>query len=156
MLTLDLVRHGRALPSSPTGEMGRLLSAEGEAQVRDLAAILAAAGFQPGRVFASPLARARQTALLLAAAARPPVEVETLPELVPEHESDGVLRALEALGAVSGHVVLVGHMPQLAALCALLTGADLGFAPGMLRRIECRDGPAPGRGELVLELPKRI
>lgn len=152
MLTLDLVRHGKALPSSPTGEAGRLLSSEGEAAVKGLAEALAARGFHPDRLFASPLARARQTALILASAAPAPVKVETLAELAPEHPPADVLQALEALGATAGHLVLVGHMPQLGVLHALLTNTEANLAPGAMRRIECREGLELGGGQLVLEL----
>ena len=153
MLMLDLVRHGQALPTSPTGDPGRPLSPAGEAAVRDLAAALAGHGFRPDRIFASPLARAQQTARLLAAAAAPPPEVETLAELVPEHVASEVLHALRAHGADAGHVVLVGHMPQLTQVYALLTKKEVSFSTGTLRRVECRDGPRPGRGDLILTLP---
>lgn len=156
MLTLDLVRHGEAEPAAAGGDASRRLTRHGVAAIRSLGREIAARPARPHRIFASPLVRAWETAGLLAEALAgdggAPV-VETLAELVPEGEPEEVVAALAALGAGTGHVVLVAHMPLLGRLFAHLTGAPEPFAAGALKRIEFTGDPDPGAGRCVLTLP---
>jgi broad specificity phosphatase PhoE len=70
MLTLVLTRHGLTPRSNPEQHLGQRidveLSDDGRAQARALAARLAGVAFE--RIISSPLARARQTAEIVAAA----------------------------------------------------------------------------------------
>jgi len=79
MLTLVLTRHGLTPRSSPEQHLGQridiALSEEGREQARALGARLADVEF--GRIVASPLVRAHQTARIVAAAARSAPAVET-------------------------------------------------------------------------------
>jgi phosphohistidine phosphatase len=134
-LLIDLVRHGEAEPSSPEGNSGRRLTPAGEAAVRALAARVAASGTLPSRVFASPLKRAQQTAHVLIVALGIGSDPETIDELDPDYPSQEVIEALEARGITSGHVMLVGHMPQLDHLHSLLTGHSLPFFTATLNRV---------------------
>src|SRR6266581_2725082 len=74
MLTLVLTRHGltpRSLPEQHLGQRVDLeLSDEGRAQARALASRLAGVAFE--RIVSSPLARAHQTAEIVAAALHQP------------------------------------------------------------------------------------
>lgn len=125
-----LVRHGKAEESAPGGDEARRLTAAGReafaARTRRLAGEL-----RVRRILTSPLARARETAALLAAASGAPVEVE--PRLA-SGVSDG--RELLALGAALGAgVALVGHNPELAEAVALAGGRDAAVKPGAVAAV---------------------
>lgn len=142
---IDILRHGEAEPSSPDGDGGRPLSADGVAQVRALARRLAAGGWSPDRVFASPLRRARQTAELVTAELPAPPPIETLEALLPEGDPAELGATLQALAGAGGHVLLVSHMPLVARLCGFLCGRSEPFLPADLVRLDCADGAARGR-----------
>lgn len=153
-LVIDLVRHGHAAPSSPAGDADRPLTHAGLAAVRALARSLPLSPGPPPRVFASPLLRARQTAEALVREAALPGPIESLPELVPEGVAAAVLPALVAHGVTEGQVVLVGHMPLLGHLTALLADEPLSFQPAQLVRVELPDGARTG-GAVVLTVDPR-
>jgi phosphohistidine phosphatase len=149
-LTLWLLRHGEAVAASPGGDAARPLSARGERTVTDLGEELAARGFRPARVYASPLLRARDTARLLLARVAPALTAETLSELAPDVAPQELVAALRAHGALAGDVLLVGHQPLLGMLAALLVGGEEpGFTPATLVGIAFRDGLVPGAGRIV-------
>jgi phosphohistidine phosphatase len=151
-LTLDLLRHGLALPAGAAGDRQRVLSPEGLRGIEALAAHLAREAWRPDRIFSSPYARARQTAGIVAGAAAPPVAVELLRDLEPERESSDVLDALACLGITTGHIVLVGHQPLLGLLVGRLTGFEKGFSPGMLVRVHYPQSQVQGSGRITLTL----
>jgi len=151
-LTLDLLRHGLALPAGVAGDQQRVLSPAGISGIEALAAHLARDGWRPGRIFSSPYARALQSARIVAGAATPPVEVEILRALEPERDSSGVLVALTRLGNTAAHILVVGHQPLLGLLVGRLTGFEKGFSPGMLLRVHCPQGLNPGSGQVTLTL----
>jgi phosphohistidine phosphatase len=151
-LTLDLLRHGLALPAGAGGDRERVLSPAGVHGLESLRAHLAREAWRPDRIFSSPYARARQSARIVSGAAAPRVEVETLRELESEHESSEVLDALARLGATAGHFLAVGHQPLLGLLVRRLTGFERGFSPGMLVRVHCPRGATAGSGRIVLVL----
>ena len=151
-ITLDLLRHGLALPAGAAGDRQRVLSPAGISGLEALAAHLARDGWRPDRVFSSPYARAQQSARIVAGAAAPPVAIELLRDLEPEHDSSEVLDALARLGITAGHILLVGHQPLLGLLVGRLTGFEKGFSPGMLVRVHCPQGLGQGNGRIVLAL----
>jgi phosphohistidine phosphatase len=151
-LTLDLLRHGLALPAAAAGDRRRVLSPQGIRGIEALAAHLARKTWRPDRIFSSPYARARQTAGIVAATIIPPVAIELLRDLEPERESSEVVDALVRLGIGAGHVLLVGHQPLLGLLVGRLTGFEKGFSPGMLVRVHCTQGPGRGNGRITLIL----
>jgi broad specificity phosphatase PhoE len=79
MLTLVLTRHGLTPRSVPEQHLGQRIDVElsdaGRAQALALAARVRGIAFE--RVFTSPLIRARETARIVAAGLRTPVDVET-------------------------------------------------------------------------------
>jgi phosphohistidine phosphatase len=154
-ITLDLLRHGTALPAGADGDRGRALSPEGIRGLEALATRLAGEGWRPDRAFCSPYARARQSAAIVAAAATAPLEVEVLDDLQPDCDPADVLRALGGLGVADGHVLLVAHLPLLGLLAGRLTGDDPGFTPGTLVRVHCPMDAAAGAGRVVLTLSPR-
>ncbi len=148
-LTLDLLRHGLALPAGAAGDRHRVLSPAGVRGLEALRERLAGEGWRPDRVFSSPYQRARQSAGIVAAASVPPVEVELLRDLEPEHDAADVLDALGTLGARAGHVLLVGHQPLLGLLVGRLTGSERGLSPGMLVRVHCPWDAGQGSGRIT-------
>jgi phosphohistidine phosphatase len=148
-LTLDLLRHGHALPADHGGDSARALSARGRRSLELLATRLTAEGWRPDRVFSSPYRRARETAAILLATLSMPPTIEALDELQPESSPLSTLEALRSMKNDGGHVLLVSHQPLLGRLTALLSGAEQGFSPGTLVRFECPLGLRPGQGRLI-------
>lgn len=155
-LTLDLIRHGEAAAAAEGGDEKRGLTHRGGTEVRTLAETLFAQGWRPQRLFASPLARAQQTAKLLVRHGAPEVAIETLMSLVPEGEPEDVLAELAAHGIAGGHVVLVSHNPLVSRLTQLLAGEPRAFSTGQLCRVEFADGLAPRGGSLALTLHPKV
>lgn len=144
-LVIDILRHGEAEASSPDGDGGRALSESGIAQVRALGRRLAADGWSPDRVFASPLRRARETAAIVVEPLPAPLPIETLHELLPECDPAELTESLRAAAGETGHVLLVSHMPLVARLCGFLCGRVEALMPADLVRLACADGPGRGR-----------
>lgn len=148
-LVLEILRHGEAEPSGAAGDAARPLSPAGRRAVAALAAGLALEGWQPGRIFSSPILRARQTAEIVREATPGAPAIEPMEELLPERDPSDVLQALKAQSAITGDVLLVAHQPLAGRLAALLTGDAPAFRPGTLVRIECAAAPGAGRGRLI-------
>ena len=129
-----LVRHGSAQGSHPLGDAARGLASDGRRRFRELARDFAA-HFSVERIVTSPLARAVQTAEILAAAAG-------VDEVIVRGELAGspreILRLLDELPAGTA---LVGHNPSLSDVGRQMTGnsqlADLRPGGGFI--VEKRD-----------------
>ena len=129
-----LVRHAKAEKEPPEGEHGdaaRRLTPHGRAlffaMARGLAPDLGAT-----RILTSPFARARETAEILAALTRAPLEEEPL---LASGASTG--RALLELARRAGAgAVLVGHNPELAEAVALAASAEQKVRPGSIAALE--------------------
>jgi phosphohistidine phosphatase len=139
-----LVRHGIAEPGPE--DRARRLTPEGRAEVEGTAHALRARGAQVAEIRHSGLTRARETAEILGRSLAPPRGVHAATGLAPEDDPD-VLRA--ELELATEPLMVVGHLPHLARLVAVLVGAALAepirFTPGtvvVLRR---------GRGGWALE-----
>jgi phosphohistidine phosphatase len=127
-----LVRHGAAERQAPGGggDAARRLTEAGREEFAASARALAAA-HRIVRIVTSPHARARETALLLAAASGAPVEQAKA--LASGASSGADLLALgRSLGA---GVALVGHNPELAEAIALAGGAAGEVPPGTVAAI---------------------
>ena len=146
---LDLLRHGEALAARGDGDAARALSEAGRRTVARIAEEYERRGWHPARVFTSPMRRAQETAAIVIARAAPGIEPETLDELVPDHGPEDVVAALNARDT-AGHVLLVGHQPQLGGLAAYLTGGpEPGMAPGALACLEIAGLPGRGSGRML-------
>jgi len=155
-LVLDLLRHGEAAAAGAGGDAERPLTERGRDTIRAQAQRLKREGWRPGRIFASPLPRALESAAIVLQTAGVALEVEPLPELLPDHEPSQLLDALAAHGAEHGHVVLVGHQPLLGRLASRLAGQEPELPTGGLIRIECPRGASAGAGRIVYVLkPER-
>lgn len=151
-LLIDLLRHGKALSSDPGGDSQRALAPEGDLAIRRLSERLAGRTERPGRIFTSPLRRARETARIVARGLGLSIPIEELSALEPEHDPQTLVEALELHGATEGHVLVVGHQPQLGRLAAHLTGTETSLAPGDLLRIDCPERLGRNSCKIVLEL----
>lgn len=118
---LYLCRHGEALPGPV--DRARELSAEGRGDVERTAAFLGASGVRVVRVGHSGLARARQTAEILAAAVAPGCTPQEMEGLLSEDSTDSIAWQLRDLEM---DTLLVSHMPMLGDLVArLVTGKEV-------------------------------
>ena len=126
-MRLFLVRHAHSDPGDP--DSLRPLSARGREQARELGERLAPV--KPALVLASPLLRARETAVAIAKAAD--VEVRIDDRLAPGATADDVLAAIEGAGST---VVTVGHQPDCSEIAVALAGHDPGFPTAGVFEVE--------------------
>jgi phosphohistidine phosphatase len=114
-----LIRHADAI--SDEVDPVRPLSARGHEQVAKVCDILAKrSGFEPREIWHSPLARARETAELLAKGLKLSVPVILRPGLEPDDDPSKIAAVLEK---ESGDIAVVGHEPHLGVLaCHLVHG----------------------------------
>ncbi len=144
-MILYILRHGIAEDAPADGDDGaRKLTARGREKLRDSADAMRALGLKFDVILTSPLARATETAEVVAAAYAndpPPQVVPALATGVPPQEAIAALRAF----AKHRRVMIVGHEPQLSAIASLLMTA----APGAAN-INLKKG-----GLIALEVPAR-
>lgn len=138
-MRLFLVQHGEAV--SKEVDPDRPLSEGGRQDVERLATFLAGRAVRAGRVVHSGKTRARQTAEVLAAALAPAARPEAIPGLDP---NDPPTPIAEAASGWTEDVLVVGHLPFMDRLVALLVGGGsggiVGFRPGSLVCLERADG----------------
>ncbi|MBK9711662.1 MAG: phosphohistidine phosphatase SixA [Kouleothrix sp.] len=153
-MELYFLRHGIAEDVGPegAGDAGRRLTKEGIAKMKDAARGLKRIGVRLDVLLTSPLARAHQTAeivarelgveLRLADALSPGCNVALLFELLGEH------RAAE-------RVMVVGHEPDFSTMIAALAGGGrIQLKKGGLARIDLEVLEAGGT--LVWLLPPKV
>jgi phosphohistidine phosphatase len=118
-LKLYIMRHGPAEDVAATGrDADRVLTTPGRERVSAVVGALIAAEEAPQTVLSSPLARARETAEIVATAGR--LAVEERRELAPAGD---VLRLVgELVHGARKRVMVVGHEPDLSDLVADLIG----------------------------------
>jgi phosphohistidine phosphatase len=126
-----LIRHAEAQPPGGAADIDRRLTDDGLRQARAAGAALKALGVKLDGILSSPLLRACQTAQEISARLDPSPAVE-----IRERLASGAAPAtyFEELGRwTRGDVALVGHMPDLARIAAVLLAAEpeisLAFAP---------------------------
>jgi|Deesub1362A_J573_1020465.scaffolds.fasta_scaffold00071_43 phosphohistidine phosphatase len=129
-MRLYLVRHAEAEVSEP-----KALTAQGREAAQRMAARLRAMGIRPQAIYHSGKLRARQTAEIVGQAlGLSPQEAQGLAPLDDPAEWAQRLRSQEA------DVMLVGHIPHVGRLAALLLcGRDslaLGFGPATVAALE--------------------
>lgn len=148
-MKLYLVRHAAASDIAPS-DAERELTKEGREEARVAGAALVKLGAKPTQMLTSPLARARQTADIIAEQLAFDDEVAVFNELCNGRSTAVLVSALRQFeGARS--MLLVGHMPSLADHLAVLIGAGntagLSFGKGSVACVEMAE-LAPGKGEL--------
>ena len=118
-----LMRHADAV--SDEVDPARPLSAKGRDQIARVCAALAAAhGFSPSEIWHSPLARAKETAELLAQGLNLSAPLVLTSGLRPNDDPAPIAAVLESH---KGDVAVVGHEPHLGVLASMLVhGPDRG------------------------------
>lgn len=109
---LYLMRHGAAEDSAPSGrDRDRALTPSGRLAVHRVALALRDQKLPAmGRILASPLVRAQETAEIMRSIVGPRLTIETDEDLVP----DGFAYDLAVRVAATGHgTLLVGHQPNI-------------------------------------------
>jgi phosphohistidine phosphatase len=148
-----LLRHAIAEDTSASGrDEDRRLTGEGKRKMREVAAGMRALDLPVELVLTSPLARAVETAEIVAAAFGSADDVEITSALSPGAGPDAVIAAFRDVGRPTG-IVLVGHEPDLAALAStLLTGTQslvhMTFRKAGLAGIVVASLPPRGAGAL--------
>lgn len=145
-MRVTLIRHGEAEPHAWRDE-DRALTKRGRADVRRVGRGLDRHGARFGLIVSSPLARAVQTAEIVAAATGYRQAILATRVLIPDADATGVRELLVQQGDFKS-VALVAHEPILSAACALLLG--LPGVPALKKaeaiRIRLPDDPTqPGR-----------
>jgi phosphohistidine phosphatase len=121
-MRLYLVRHGAAEEPGSRPDRERRLVERGRQDARRVGAGLRSLGVRP-RLLSSPLARARETSVLIAAELS--VVVEVRDALASGASPDDFLRELRAAGGEE--LLLVGHQPDLGVFASiLLSGSPVG------------------------------
>jgi phosphohistidine phosphatase len=131
-MNIYLVRHGEAEPERVDPQ--RPLTDLGRDEVEGVARMAAAKNFQVSAIFHSGILRAQQTAEILARHLQLTSAVRPLSGLLPQ---DDPAIAKAELEAAETPVMLVGHLPHLNRLAALLVCGDaerevVDFAPATL------------------------
>ncbi len=127
-MNLYILRHGIAEDAPPGGDDGaRKLTSRGREKLRDSTAGMRALGLKFDVILTSPLARASETAEIVAAAYSntPPPRVEPrLAQGVPAQEAIAAIKEFSR----RHDVMIVGHEPQLSAIASiLLSGSPQGI-----------------------------
>jgi phosphohistidine phosphatase len=118
-----LIRHAAAVDETlALRDPDRHLTPAGRDQARGLGDRLRWHDCAPTHVWSSPLARAVQTAELIAGAMQSAACVECLAALAPDGSPRDVVAAVRALEPGAA-VMLIGHEPSLSGIGALLVGA---------------------------------
>jgi len=110
-----LVRHGDA--QSAQVDPQRPLSARGRAEVAELAQLALSRDVQVAEIRHSGILRAQETAAILAGYLNPPDGVHPSAGLLPEDDPEIAKAELDAAGQP---IMLVGHLPYVGRLAALL------------------------------------
>ena len=119
-MKIYLVRHATASHDAPTDEE-RQLTKEGHDEAGLAGRALHALGVHPEHIFSSPLIRALQTADSLAHSLHLGKKVKVLKELINDHSTAALARALHPFYKDS-ELVLVGHEPSLSEHLAAFLG----------------------------------
>lgn len=118
-MNIYLVRHGEAVSEKLDPE--RPLTASGREAVERVAGMAATKNVTVTAIFHSGMLRARQTAEILAQSLQPALGVQQLSGLLPQ---DDPAIAKAELEAAENPIMLVGHLPHLNRLLALLIKGD--------------------------------
>ena len=164
-MNLYFMRHGIALPSddlSAGADRDRPLSPKGMKRIRKAAKGMKGLEISFDGLLTSPLARARQTADIVAGAMNSGLAVEELSSLAPESSVEQLMVDLNRYPD-RGDLLLVGHEPSLSHVLSHLLGGKAGrglhieFKKGALCRIEIDALPPTSPAKLHwLLTPKQL
>ena len=156
---LYLVRHAIAAERGAKwpDDTRRPLTESGITRFTEAVEGLARLQVEIDEIFASPLVRAQQTAMLLAHGLGNKTSVRTLDALAPGHSPREVMNELSR-SAKRRRIALVGHEPGLGELAAHLIGSSraLPFKKGGVCHIAVQGLASRRPGELVWFLPPKV
>lgn len=159
-MILYVVRHALAEDVSAGGDEARHLTEVGRQRTLKAAAGMQALGLEFDQILTSPLARASETAEIIATVYASGLAPQVMPEL-----STGVAPA-DAVAALGPHghndsLVIVGHEPQLSAVISILLTGGPDAMHLRLRKGGCvalelpQNRIQPGAAELLWMLTQR-
>ena len=127
-----LVRHGEAV--TQINDPKRPLSAKGRGDVQRTAQLALRGNVRISAIYHSGILRAFETAEIIADILAPPLGAHLHPGLLPE-DDPAIVKA--ELDLMEDPVALVGHLPHLNRLAALMTSGDekrvvVEFLPAMM------------------------
>lgn len=159
---LYIMRHGLAAERSVTTVMEdakRPLTPEGKQKMREIAAGLIRAGLEADWIVSSPLARAVETAEIVADAQESKPPLDLCEALRPGGDPEALVTFL-AKRSNRRRVLVVGHEPDLGQLAARLIGAgrnaNMPMKKGGCCLISFTTFPPKSPGRLMWWLPPRV
>lgn len=121
-MNLFILRHGIAVDHGAAGyenDDERPLTSKGERKVRMIADAMKALEISFDLILSSPLARAGETAEIVAKTLKAKKRLQLTDRLSPQESAEPLIEYLQEQGAVE-EVLLVGHEPFLSQLISLL------------------------------------
>ena len=151
-IELYLVRHAIAAERGPRYPDDRLrpLTPAGSKKFSDSIPGLVEIGVHLDMVLTSPLVRARDTAIILAAGLKPKPPVSETEALAPGGRPPALTEVIKTHAKKNRRLALVGHEPDLGELAARLIGArgSIAFKKGGICFIETEGATPTGPGTL--------
>jgi phosphohistidine phosphatase len=142
---LYFVRHGLAhWPNWPHGDAERPLTPRGCSAIEAMSLGLARRQVAPDWILHSPLARAQQTAEIIARALGRVRQLRPQEELAPGFGHKKLAHLLEAYGDCTA-LMLVGHNPDMGDVVNRLTDEAVSFAEGAVACVKLKDS---GKGKM--------
>lgn len=119
-----LLRHGKAEDAKPEGgDAARNLTKKGAEEILGIGLWMAAQGLEFDLIAASPLARAQETAAIVAGALHYRKKPATWDVLVPGESPETVMHEISRHEKASA-ILLVGHEPLLSSLISRIISGD--------------------------------
>jgi phosphohistidine phosphatase len=131
MVTLLILRHGKAAAEEGSNDAARPLTERGKREAELIGQLLYEEKLSPDRILASSARRTRETAEQAAAATHFSGVIAELEELYLA-EPEVYITALRRHAQDAQRVLLVGHNPGLEALALILTGDPVSLPPAGL------------------------
>lgn len=157
-----IMRHGIAVSRGSAGfsdDTKRPLTPEGKDKMKDISAGLKRAGFDVDWIVSSPLARAEQTAKIVAESLGGNIPLDLCDALSPGGSAEALIAFL-AKRPNRKRVLVVGHEPDLSEMAARLLGAgrhaNLTFKKGGCCLLIFDTFPPKSPGRLVWWLTPRL
>lgn len=123
-MKLYLLRHGKAVEREASGDdASRPLTDEGRERTRSVAQGMRRLGLEFDLILSSPLARARETAEIVAEAFDAAGKLRFTDRLADSDAHAALIREIRALRPQPDSLLLVGHEPDLGELVSLLLGS---------------------------------
>ena len=117
-MALYLVQHGKSLSKDVAPDPG--LTKDGKAAVVRIADVAASYGIRPTQIRHSGKQRAKETAEIMEKTLQVTTRLTPMKGIAPK---DDVMPFAQTLDGIDG-LMIVGHLPFLERLCALLTTGD--------------------------------